>query len=448
MFRFLMYTTFLAATLLFVFCSASSGHPFSEAHDHNVVRSHTHHGCPNDKGQNTKSVTHSHSVSFAIGNAVKAHDNSYHNQISDGVIDWSCPTTVLPPNLSHQHDNYAHHTHSYTEADGLHAGDTHSAVALRRIVHQHDNYVEHSHANDADRDNHAGVAMRRTPEPEGGGEEENTGDGNEEEVVAPGDDNSGESVTPDSGDTGGSTVTQPNPTLPQPPSGQSEPAQTPPPASDEQVVSVPVDTSPQMPAAEVLEPIEVTEYMVRDWSPQSGGGLPQWVELYNPNPDPVGLKGYTFQYATRAAVNHPYRFRTISISEATIAPESTLIFVTRKIRRPPTDSAIQDSQIYNLKIENVLKRGWKIISPDNIVIHQIGTAFGNVADPVAPPHQNGARVSHHVIESVAPSELYYYGAEQDIGAPGFHEPALPAAPALIRPKKISVWADLKRRVER
>ena len=193
--------------------------------------------------------------------------------------------------------------------------------------------------------------------------------------------------------------------------------------------------------------IEVVEYMVRDWSVHSGGGLPQWIELYNPNPDPMDLNGYTFQYATRTAVNHPYKIRNVTISEATIAPESTLIFVTRKIRIP-TDSAIQESQIYNLKIDNVLKRGWKIITPDDIVIHQIGTVFGGDADPVAPLHQDGARVSYHVQKSVAPPDSYYYGVEQDIGSPGFHEPALPAAPALLKPTKVGVWADLKRGVKR
>ena len=161
----------------------------------------------------------------------------------------------------------------------------------------------------------------------------------------------------------------------------------------------------------------------------------------------MNLDGYTFQYAARDALNDPLEIRDVTISEATIAPESVLLFVTREILLS-TDSAIEESQIYNLEIENVLKRGWKIINADDEVIHQIGTVFDYYMDPVAPPHQNGARVSHHVIESVDPPDSYYYGSWRDIGSPGFHEPPIPSAPALIRPEKISVWADLKRSVQR
>ena len=196
-----------------------------------------------------------------------------------------------------------------------------------------------------------------------------------------------------------------------------------------------------------LDPIQVTEYMIKDWSTAGGGGLPQWVELYNPNPDSVNLDGWTFQYAARDALNDPLEIRDVTISEATIAPESTLLLVTRRILLS-TDSAIEESQIYNLEIENVLKRGWRLISADDEVIHQIGTVFDHYADPVAPPHQDGARVSHHVIESVAPSDSYYYGSWRDIGSPGFHKPPMPSAPALIKPKKVGVWADLKRRAEK
>ena len=398
MFRYFAFTTFLAASLLLVFCHVSSGHVLNDDdteanHEHNVVRKHYHSICVNESGSATKTVSHSHEVEFAI--------------------DYTGYSIVCG------------HYHPVGDPDRIPCQDA-SPVATQ------------------------------PPESTEPLEPERSTDGEVSGQTG----NSGESVTPDSGDTGGSTVTQPNPPPQQPaqhqsgntgrqsePSGQSEPAQTHPPASDEQVVIVSVNTSPQMPAeTEVLEPIKITEYMIRDWSNAGGGGLPQWIELYNPNPDPVNLDGYTFQYATRNAANDPFEIKSVSISEATIAPESTLIFVTRKIPLP-LGSTIQESQIYNLKIDNVLKRGWKIITPDDIVIHQIGQAFGDYTDPIAPLHQDGARVSHHVQKSVDPTDSYYYGSWADIGSPGFHEPLIPSAPALIRPKKVGVWADLKRRVK-
>ena len=54
-----------------------------------------------------------------------------------------------------------------------------------------------------------------------------------------------------------------------------------------------------------LQPLRVTEYMVRDWS-RYNSNLPQWIELHNPNTEDVNLKGYTFQYATRQFANSPY----------------------------------------------------------------------------------------------------------------------------------------------
>lgn len=47
-----------------------------------------------------------------------------------------------------------------------------------------------------------------------------------------------------------------------------------------------------MPAKAVIreKPLIVTEYMLRDWR-KFGGGLPQWIEIYNPNSKPVGLSG-------------------------------------------------------------------------------------------------------------------------------------------------------------
>ena len=72
-------------------------------------------------------------------------------------------------------------------------------------------------------------------------------------------------------------------------------------------------------------------------------------------------------------------------------------------------------------------------------------AFSALADPVAPPHQDGARVSHQAYPSKAPStETYYYGHSEDIGSPGFYQDPAPAAPSLVRRKQVGTWASLKR----
>ena len=196
-------------------------------------------------------------------------------------------------------------------------------------------------------------------------------------------------------------------------------------------------------------PIEVVEYMVRDWSMQSGAGLPQWIELYNPNPDPMNLKGWTFQYARQRSANSPYTITTLTIEDdIEIQAEAAFIFVTHSVPEHRF-SGITAEQVYDLDIPNALKLGWVITDATGVEIHRIGRrAFGTLGDPHRPLHQDGARVSHHMRESMEPPDSYYYGAEQDIGSPGFHEPVIPSAPSLIKPKKVGVWADLKRGVER
>ena len=98
-----------------------------------------------------------------------------------------------------------------------------------------------------------------------------------------------------------------------------------------------------------------------------------------------------------------------------------------------------------MNIENVLKRGWVLTDADGAEIHRLGrAAFSALGDPVAPLHQNKARVSHQVVPSESPLAVYYYGHREDIGSPGFYKKPAPAAPSGVKRKRVGTWADLKR----
>jgi len=199
--------------------------------------------------------------------------------------------------------------------------------------------------------------------------------------------------------------------------------------------------TPSAPAS-TRHPLQVVEYMVRDWN-NYVGNLPQWIELYNPNTGPVNLKDDTFQYATRRFANHPYKIHTLTLGDHIIPAGGTALLVTHAV---PTRqvSGIDPKQVYNLRIPNILKHGWLLMDADGQEIHRIGReAFGALADPVAPLHRERARVSHHVYPSEAPSEPYYYGKREDIGSPGFYQEAVPTAPSVVRRKRVGTWASLK-----
>ncbi len=206
-------------------------------------------------------------------------------------------------------------------------------------------------------------------------------------------------------------------------------------------------TPETQPERQPLLPIRITEYMVRDWSAGSSG-LPQWIEVYNPNTEAVNLKGWTFQYATRRSANAPHKVHTLTIAGTqdgfSIAGGGVAILSTRKVPAWRF-SGIGASQVYNLSIDNVLKRGWVLTDADGKEIHRLGrAAFSALGDPVAPLHQNQARVSHQVVPSESPSEVYYYGHREDMGSPGFYKQPAPAAPSAVRRKQIGTWADLKK----
>ena len=214
---------------------------------------------------------------------------------------------------------------------------------------------------------------------------------------------------------------------------------------------VPVATSASQearPASPPMQPIRVTEYMVRDWSKSIGGNLPQWIELYNPNIEAVNLKGWTFQYATRRFANHPYTIHTLTLAATadgfSIPGGGVAILATQRLPARKF-SGIEATQVYNLNVENVLKRGWVLTDAEGKEVQRLGRkAFSALGDPMAPPHQDGKRVSYHAYRSEFPSESYYYGHSGDVGSPGFYKQPAPAAPSLIRPKRVGTWADLKR----
>lgn len=93
------------------------------------------------------------------------------------------------------------------------------------------------------------------------------------------------------------------------------------------------------PQVVALRTIRVTEYMVRDWSGISGrrlgvGGLPQWIELYNPSSTDLDITGYKFYYAL-----YDWRSRTHKIHETpitvsiTIPAKGAVIFATHATRK-------------------------------------------------------------------------------------------------------------------
>ena len=216
----------------------------------------------------------------------------------------------------------------------------------------------------------------------------------------------------------------------------------------QQKYGTPLEGTPEtQPKPQPLLPIRITEYMVRDWT-AGIGGLPQWIEVYNPNTEAVNLKGWTFQYATRRSATAPHKVHTLTLAGTqdgfSIAGGGVAILSTRKVPAWRF-SGIGASQVYNLSIDNVLKRGWVLTDADGAEIHRLGrAAFGALGDPVAPLHQNQARVSHQVVPSESPPEVYYYGHREDMGSPGFYEQPAPAAPSAVRRKRVGTWAALKK----
>ena len=346
-------------------------------------------------------------------------------------------------------------SYAHDSTDSLHHHHT--------IIHTHDDYVQHTHASG---DNHAHEDAIHQMDPRVGIPHYNPhgwsfSHAGIQRQIKPGEGVQGvsERETP-----GPQTETQPgsNPQVDQQPVIQlTGPQPTAVEASETfQGVSSPQPAGPvatgsapqeRQPASPPMQPLRVTEYMIRDWSKGGvkigNGNLPQWIELHNPNIEAVNLKGWTFQYATRRFRNQPYKVHTLTLAATedgfSIPGGGVAILATQRLPARKF-SGIEATQVYNLNIENVLKRGWVLTDADGKEIQRLGReAFSALGDPVAPPHQEGARVSYQTYRSEAPSESYYYGDGRDIGSPGFYKSPPPAAPSLVKPKRIGTWARLK-----
>ena len=194
--------------------------------------------------------------------------------------------------------------------------------------------------------------------------------------------------------------------------------------------------TPQTTVDSVQQPLLLTEYMVRDWTQRTGGNLPQWIELYNPNPNAILLHNCVFSYVVQKK-----KVKHVQINNFTIPAGKAVILVTRAVNSR-SFGGVTAEQIYDLKIGNWLKNGWLLRTAGGGVIANAGKMFGSSL-PHAPKHANGARQSHSVVASEPTSTAYFYGSASDIGTPGYHEPITPAAPRLLR-KQIDTWGALKR----
>lgn len=207
-------------------------------------------------------------------------------------------------------------------------------------------------------------------------------------------------------------------------------------------------------------PVKVTEYMLRDWIKNAGGGFPQWIEVYNPNTEPVNLNGYQFTYAHRRFANRSWTYKTQSIPNFMIPAQGAVIIASKPVNtRHNVIAGIPNEQVWVIPNGNrsiQLKNGWHLADPNGEVVHRIGHAFreypstdpsdwdSTLERPHLPTHtEDGYRVSYQWPASVAPAEAHFYGNATDVGSPGFYEPAVPKAPSLVIRKKISTWAALK-----
>lgn len=189
-------------------------------------------------------------------------------------------------------------------------------------------------------------------------------------------------------------------------------------------------------------PLRITEYMLRD-----GGSrrLPVWIELWNPNPESVSLKGYTFTWATRKFANVPWVYHVVTIGDFSIPAGSAAILTSKRLTRIWQYGGIADTQVYDLGIKHgrLLKSGWKIEDANGVEIYSVGRAFSK-GGPVLEGNWK-KRKSHEIYKSGKPPKPYFYGVEDDNGSPGFYYELTPKSPRLIKPKKIGMWARLKRK---
>ena len=211
----------------------------------------------------------------------------------------------------------------------------------------------------------------------------------------------------------------------------------------------------------IPEPLIVTEYMLRDWTKPTRGGLPQWIELYNPNAKPVSLDGYQFTHAYKRFANHPWIYVTASITGLTIPASDAALIANRSAGTGSWQmGGVSKEDVWIIPYDEEraqLKNGWHLTDPNGKVVHRIGTVFReyptdaqsewdtSLGVPELPSHtSDGYRVSYQSFPSESPSESHFYGSQNDMSSPGFYEAAAPAAPSLQRPKLTTTWGILKR----
>ena len=209
-----------------------------------------------------------------------------------------------------------------------------------------------------------------------------------------------------------------------------------------------------------VKPPMITEYMLRDWSREAGGGLPQWIELYNPNATPMNLEGYQFTHAYKRFANQPWTYVTASITGFTIPASDAAIIANKNAGTGAWQiSGISNNDVWMIPHDGDvarLKNGWYLTDANGNVVHRIGTAFreypaddssdwdASLGQPGLPAHTSeGYRVSFQHAPSESPDAEHFYGYENDVGSPGFYEAAAPSAPSLQRPKLTTTWGHLK-----
>ena len=462
--------------------SSLSGDPHEVNNDHSDVgkksegtHSHTFEHQHDDYPSHTHRGTHTHENPGETHSDPHDIDSSHTHVGKKVVIDPVKKTVTFD---AHQHDDYVWHTHSTKSYTG-------NTVDVGN-PHDHDN--DHSNVDRIPPEPPEG-STPGTPKETPGGTTEGTGGTDGGPGDPPGEqggiqggpgDPPGGNPQPQPGKAGtgpppGSLGGERDERRVGPPPGNNNQGETPEGTSNEtttttvatpvvrtsspqQVVSSgPQETQSGVPLTQPpLQPLRVTEYMIRVGS-VGRRGLPQWIELHNPNTKPVDLKGYTFQYATRRFANHPYKIHTLTLAateeeEFSIPSGGVALLATQRLpedqrfpARKFSFSGIEATQVYALGIENVLKRGWVLTDADGAEVHRLGRdAFEALGDPVVPLDKERARVSYHVYPSESPSEPYYYGSSQDIGSPGFYEEPAPAAPSAVKRKRVGIWAALKR----
>ena len=182
----------------------------------------------------------------------------------------------------------------------------------------------------------------------------------------------------------------------------------------------------------------VTEYMVRDFCKQQPK-LPQWLELYNNGSLPITLQGWSIRI-----FRHAYGKKTqedIALPDYTIEPSDTVLLVTKLAN--PNWTTVDAEKVINLGTGNVLKLGWVLFNSE-------GTVINETEHPHEPPHiPKWHRVSYERYSNAETYKdfdefTYYYGHNQEYSTAGHHAFMRGAAPALIPPKKATMWGSLKR----